>query len=155
MVYNFIKHPVKLGVGYFEIISSLYQEVIILAASLDFKNINPHKTLTNMFKQPFSFCGRIRRTEYGLSVLIFSFGTILVQAITTGDDSGTASGTTSLIFLVLVVPFYWFLWAQGAKRCHDIGRSGWYQIIPFYGLFLLFEDGNREWNEYGVNPKNV
>jgi uncharacterized membrane protein YhaH (DUF805 family) len=47
----------------------------------------------------------------------------------------------------------WFLWAQNAKRCHDRGNSGWYQLIPFYFLVLLFGDGEEGENEYGDNPK--
>jgi uncharacterized membrane protein YhaH (DUF805 family) len=47
----------------------------------------------------------------------------------------------------------WFLWAQGAKRCHDIGNSGWYQIIPFYVFWMLFANGQKETNQYGINPK--
>jgi len=47
----------------------------------------------------------------------------------------------------------WFLWAQGAKRCHDLGKNGWWQIIPFYVLLLVFQDGQPGLNKYGFNPK--
>lgn len=57
-----------------------------------------------------------------------------------------------LIYLVYI-PLIWFLIAQGAKRSHDRGNSGWYQIIPFYGLWLLFADSESGKNEYGLNPK--
>lgn len=29
------------------------------------------------------------------------------------------------------------------KRSHDIGNSGRYCLIPFYGLFLLFAPGAK------------
>jgi uncharacterized membrane protein YhaH (DUF805 family) len=45
--------------------------------------------------------------------------------------------------------------AQGAKRCHDRGNSGIWQIIPFYGLWMLFADGDLGRNEYGANPKGL
>ncbi len=59
-----------------------------------------------------------------------------------------------LIYLVYI-PLIWFLIAQGAKRSHDRGNSGWYQIIPFYGLWLLFADSESGKNEYGLNPKGL
>jgi uncharacterized membrane protein YhaH (DUF805 family) len=42
----------------------------------------------------------------------------------------------------------WFILAQGAKRCHDIGKSGWWQFIPFYPFFLMFEKGQEGKNKY-------
>ena len=33
------------------------------------------------------------------------------------------------------------------------GNSGWYQIIPFYVLWMLFAEGDKEANEYGNPPK--
>ncbi len=60
-----------------------------------------------------------------------------------------------LIFLVmaLLVVSLWFNLAQGAKLCHDRGNSGWYQLIPFYVLWMLFGDGDDYDNGYGDDPK--
>jgi hypothetical protein len=44
---------------------------------------------------------------------------------------------------------------QYLKRCHDLGNSGWFQIIPFYGLWMIFQDGVSGVNQYGENPKDV
>ena len=52
------------------------------------------------------------------------------------------------------IPLFWFLIAQGAKRCHDVNHSGWMQLIPFYGLWMLFQDGDNVTNSYGKNPKD-
>lgn len=51
------------------------------------------------------------------------------------------------------VASWWFLLAQGAKRCHDLGHSGWFQIIPFYVLAMLFCEGQKDENDYGLSPK--
>jgi len=102
-----------------------------------------------MFKNPFSFEGRIRRLEFGLSIIIQIILFVIVELIS------IPLGKAGLfILLALLIPLYWFIWAQGAKRCHDLGKSGWWQIIPFYGLFMLFQNGETGENGYGSDPKN-
>jgi uncharacterized membrane protein YhaH (DUF805 family) len=102
-----------------------------------------------MFKNPFSFEGRIRRLEYGLSYLIYLFAAVIFSL--------TMSGTTvNLAFrLLFILPLMWLLLAQGSKRCHDRCHSGWYQLIPFYVFWMLFADGDVGNNEYGPNPKGI
>lgn len=102
-----------------------------------------------MFKNPFSFEGRIRRTEYGLSVIIMYAVAFIIGLIIVGADMDEG------MMYVFLIPVYWFMLAQGAKRCHDRGNSGWYQIIPFYGLWMLFAESDNGINEYGPNPKGI
>lgn len=108
-----------------------------------------------MFKNPFSFEGRIRRLEFGLSFIIYLAVIILTALILYGtgfiDDSDSSKNTFMLYFACS--PAIWFIWAQGAKRCHDRDNSGWYELIPFYVLWMLFADGDPKENEYGTNPK--
>lgn len=109
-------------------------------------------TISNkgMFKRPFSFNGRIRRTEYCLSFLIYMIWYVVVNVMMETPDPSVEA---SVFILISFIPMIWFLWAQNAKRCHDRGNSGWYQLIPFYFLVLLFGDGDEGENEYGDNPK--
>lgn len=102
-----------------------------------------------MFKSPFSFEGRIRRLEYGLSQIIY---TIAVMLISTLSDKNTI--ISPIILLIAYIPLVWFILAQGTKRCHDRGNSGWWQIIPLYSLWMLFADGSPEINNYGPSPKH-
>lgn len=37
----------------------------------------------------------------------------------------------------------------GAKRCHDIGLRGWWQLIPGFFVYLLFARGMKNNNRYG------
>tara|TARA_R100000306_G_scaffold62450_2_gene70356 strand:- start:5772 stop:6269 length:498 start_codon:yes stop_codon:yes gene_type:complete len=102
-----------------------------------------------MFKNPFSFEGRIRRTEYGISIIIYAVIAVIINLML------ESSGNDGAFLLIAYIPLLWFLWAQGAKRCHDVGNSGWWQLIPFYGLWLLFQDGDYGINNYGENPKST
>ncbi|MFZ4592365.1 MAG: DUF805 domain-containing protein, partial [Ignavibacteria bacterium] len=103
--------------------------------------------LGKIFENPFSFKGRIRRTEYGLSFIIYSIFAIILNLL-------IQSGGGYLFFLLVYIPLFWFIWAQGTKRCHDRGCSGAYQFIPFYIFWLLFADSDTGTNEYGSNPKD-
>src|SRR5258708_35751700 len=111
-----------------------------------------------MFKAPFSFAGRIRRTEYGLSMIIYVITLTIIGGITESSSNSYSSSNnsgTAILFLFFFIPLLWFVWAQGAKRCHDLGNSGWWQLIPLYGFWLLFADGQHGTNQYGDNPKGI
>ena len=108
-----------------------------------------------MFKAPFSFSGRIRRTEYGLSFLIYFFVILIVSFVGGAFSAASNSALGGLLVLVLVLPLIFFMLAQGVKRSHDLGNSGWFILIPFYGLWLLFADSKHGTNEYGPNPKGI
>jgi uncharacterized membrane protein YhaH (DUF805 family) len=101
-----------------------------------------------MFRNPFSFEGRIRRLEYGLSSLIYLVCIIIMELLVAGIGSAGA-----ILFFLMFAPLIWFMIAQSTKRCHDLDKSGWWQLIPFYGIVMLFQDGNYDANEYGSNPK--
>ncbi len=101
-----------------------------------------------MFLQPFSFKGRISRLEFFLSYLIMYFVAFVV-AIIYAMLININQDLATIIYLLSWIPLYWFLWAQGAKRCHDRGNSGWYQLIPFYVLWMFFGKGEPFANKYG------
>jgi uncharacterized membrane protein YhaH (DUF805 family) len=104
-----------------------------------------------MFTNPFSFDGRIRRKEFGFTYLIYMVIAVLVSVAVTMLDP-----TIGMIIAIIVyIPVIWFMLAQGSKRCHDRGNSGWYQLIPFYGFWMLFADSEIGSNQYGPNPKGI
>lgn len=90
-----------------------------------------------MFKHSFSFEGRIGRTEYAISLLVFIVSYSFFALI----GAEISNAFANLLILIGLVGSLWFLLAQGAKRSHDIGNSGWWQIVPFYTLWLLFQKG--------------
>ena len=102
-----------------------------------------------MFKAPFSFNGRIRRLEFGISLLLYIFAIVAISTVM------EIEGDSTKVFGILILPLIWFMYAQNAKRCHDRGNSGWYQLIPFYIFVLIFADGEIGENDYGINPKGI
>ena len=98
------------------------------------------------------FSGRASRKDYCGFVLInflVNFVILLVEAIL-GMDDGFIS---SLYSLAVICPNL----ALTARRLHDTGRSGWWQlglIVPllcFYPLYLLWiKKGSNEVNKYGA-----
>lgn len=104
---------------------------------------------TSWFKRLFSFDGRIRRTEYCITYILMQLYALPMNILSEDE----ISGGFAIIWLLLLVPVLWITYAQGAKRCHDRGNSGWYQLIPFYVFWMLFAEGDHGRNQYGEDPK--
>ena len=103
-----------------------------------------------VFTDCFSFEGRIKRSEYALSILI-CYGYAVVVGMFLHFSS--FSGDNELLMHILLIPAYWLMFSQGARRCHDMEHNGWCQLIPFYFIEMFFLDGTLGRNKYGENPK--
>ncbi|SDN05307.1 DUF805 domain-containing protein [Siphonobacter aquaeclarae] len=110
-----------------------------------------------MFKRPYSFEGRIHRKEYAISLILF-YTAVFSLSIVAGVacyfmDIPVESSKGTIVIYTFLLPVFPFLWSQSCKRCHDVGSSGWYQLIPLYFLYLIFKDGEPGENGYGPDPK--
>lgn len=110
----------------------------------------------------FSFSGRIRRLHYGLRVLLASLASVIIVIIwvfstSINPDTGQNDISTFGALFVCLTCFVtiWFALATNAKRCHDLNKNGWWQLIPFYGFVLLFAEGTHGPNNYGDDPKSI
>ena len=52
--------------------------------------------------------------------------------------------------LALLIPSI----AVAVRRMHDVGKSGWFILIPIYGLILACTQGVKGENEYGTEPND-
>lgn len=98
------------------------------------------------------FSGRATRTQYWMFVLFYLIFYIVLASI--DWLLGTLIFALILTF-ALAIPSM----SLAARRLHDTGRSGWWQLIsliPLIGIIVLLvflvQDSHEE-NEYGPNPK--
>lgn len=45
-----------------------------------------------------------------------------------------------------------FLLIQAIKRAHDVNKSGWSIMIPFYNIYILLSKGTNDDNDFGLLP---
>lgn len=110
-------------------------------------------------KHALDFSGRASRTQYWMFVLVFAVVNLVLRYVDV--KTGTFSPTWSMGLLSGLWTF--FLLIPGisamARRLHDIGRSGWWQlmiVIPIIGfivlLFMLVRPSEPRTNTFGRNP---
>jgi len=109
---------------------------------------NITQTRESAMSQLFTGRGRICRSTFLVSLIVFYFVTFVFGKLPISEHRIAA-----IFYLIILIAGYWFIFAQGARRCHDLGKNGWYQIIPFYGLWMLFQDSEIGPNEYGADPR--
>ena len=102
---------------------------------------------------------RIGRGRYWAELAIFTLSSSLIYgvgivAIVFAVLAGGQAGAF-LLFIVFAgfqLALIWRFLGYGAKRCHDLGHSGFYQLIPLYPLLMLVQEGDVGANDYGPNP---
>ena len=101
------------------------------------------------------FSGRARRKEFWMFVLI----NFIIAVVLSGVDMMLGLGFLGFIYAIAtLIPAL----AVGARRLHDIGKTGWWQLVglvPLIGLIILIiffvMDSNPGDNQYGPNPKGT
>ncbi|MGP2569682.1 DUF805 domain-containing protein [Ornithobacterium rhinotracheale] len=104
---------------------------------------NFNKYFVNVLKNDYAnFKGRTNRKAYWIFV-----GINLVISIILGIIDGiTGLPILGLLFsLATLVPSI----AIGVRRMHDVGKSGWFLLIPFYNLYLAIQPSDAA-NQYGA-----
>ena len=94
------------------------------------------------------FNGRARRKEYWMFILINSLVSWLLMYI---DISAQTVYLNSIYTLAIFIPYI----AVSIRRMHDVGKSGWFCLIPIYNFILAVSEGNKGENQYGSDPKET
>ena len=106
--------------------------------------------LKNKYAQ---FNGRARRSEFWYFYLVATVISLIFTGL--GELASVFSIIGMIISLGLIIPQI----ALATRRLHDIGKSGWWQLIVFTGigifilLYFFVKDSDAGSNEYGPNPK--
>jgi uncharacterized membrane protein YhaH (DUF805 family) len=111
--------------------------------SLKLFNMNYYLAVLQNFAK---FSGRARRSEYWYFVL-FNFIFSIVLTVIGGIIHFNFLG--NIYSIAMLIPSL----AVGVRRMHDVGKSGWFLLIPIYNLVLAFTEGEATDNAYGPNPK--
>ena len=129
------------------------------------KDNEPNETEDDMLEEKeekysiFSFSGRAGR----LALWLTSFGGIILltlcffcmEEISRNSGGQVDSIAVSVCVIVSYLFYFYLCLTVGAKRCHDLGHSGWFQLIPFYVFVMLFSSGDDEGNEYGEKNDGI
>jgi uncharacterized membrane protein YhaH (DUF805 family) len=117
--------------------------------------MNMQEAVRSALSRYATFSGRARRSEYWffyLSIIIASMVAAVIDLII---------GMQVLEWIVLAGTFIPNL-AVASRRLHDIGKSGWWQLIvliPIVGWILIIvwlaTDSTPGSNQYGPNPKGA
>jgi uncharacterized membrane protein YhaH (DUF805 family) len=106
--------------------------------------VNFPTAITTCFSKFATFSGRATRSEFWWFYLFTLLLTWFAQMAVGVSIAGIVS-------IAMILP----LWAAGARRLHDIGRTGWWQLIAFtlIGIIVLIvwysTDSEKAANKYG------
>jgi len=110
-------------------------------------NMNAWEYFVSAIKKYAVFNGRARRAEYWWFVLfnaLITWGALLV---------GGVLGLDNVLYILAILALFLPGLAAAVRRMHDVGKSGWYCLIPIYNIVLLATAGNTGPNQYGPDPK--
>jgi len=108
---------------------------------------------TRAYKNYANFSGRDSRQQYWMFYLFY-----IIFAFIIGFADGLL-GTGGILGVIYALGSLIPSIAIAARRLHDIGKSGWWQLIVFIPLIgvivllvFLVTKGQFGDNEYGANP---
>jgi uncharacterized membrane protein YhaH (DUF805 family) len=101
----------------------------------------------SVLKKYAEFDGRAGRREFWMFVF-YNFIVSLTLSLLTGGREGAISTLYSLaVFLPSI--------GVSIRRMHDVDKSGWFILIPFYNLYLAIIQGTVGSNRFGPDTKTT
>jgi len=98
--------------------------------------MTPLQSISTCLTKFVIFKGRATRSEYWwfvLFIFIFNLFIYLLLISTIGLENPITEKLSNAINVALNIP----IWAVGSRRLHDIGKSGWWQLITLTGIGII------------------
>jgi uncharacterized membrane protein YhaH (DUF805 family) len=86
------------------------------------------------------FSGRATRKEFWTFVFFYYFFTIVGVLL---DALYGTDFISNLLVAGIILPYI----SCAARRMHDVGKSGWFMLVPVYNLILFFSPSIPEKSE--------
>lgn len=130
--------------------------------------MNINEAISSCYSKYFTFKGRASRSEYWWFALYSIFGSMIINAslatiygeplMTIDPDNGLPTYTLTYWLAILVQLFVFDIPAISAmvRRLHDTGRSGWWWLINFtiigiiFFIYWLVKSGDEGKNKYDI-----
>ena len=128
------------------------------------------QAITSAFVRWSGFSGRSSRSEYWWFYLLVAVVFYIVISYyelspVLAEDEGERGYffwldlSEMIVNIAIGIVVFIASLAVGARRLHDIGKSGWWQLLhlvpivgPLLVLYWAFTPGDSAKNKYGVNP---
>jgi uncharacterized membrane protein YhaH (DUF805 family) len=82
--------------------------------------------ISDGFKRYTDFSGASSRSQYWYFILGTTVASLIIQALL-GDFGGNVFTIATIIPTIAVA----------VRRMHDVGKSGWFILVPIYNFILL------------------
>ncbi len=103
------------------------------------------------FRKYADFGGRARRAEFWYFLLFYCLIVIGFEILAYAFNLRFSLVVYTIFSLASIIPSI----AVAVRRMHDVGKSGWYCLIPGYNLILALTPGQVGPNQYGPDPKGA
>ena len=101
------------------------------------KSVDFGESITICLNKYFVFEGRASRSEFWFFFLVYMISNIVLE-FTKSTNSSILIILSAIVSYGTIIPMV----SAGCRRMHDIDKSGWFQMIPFYNLFLWAQESS-------------
>ncbi|MBP7247696.1 MAG: DUF805 domain-containing protein [Negativicutes bacterium] len=98
-----------------------------------------------------NFSGRANQGEFWYFYLGYLIIAVIFNIIGMILPDSLATIVSLIPAITLIVPVL----SAATRRLHDINKSGWFILVPFYNIYLWAQPGDQGPNQYGEPSKNL